>query len=130
MEAFIHGFHEVIACVAQIAKLMLEGLGILILIITAFKSSVGFFKKHHHVGLQLAKGISTSLTFMMGGEVLATLAATSWDNILILGAMIILRVVINFVLIWEIGHEEQTLQRAKENIKNYEDIKESLAKNK
>lgn len=111
MEGLIHGLHEVIACGAEIAKLVLEGIGILILIIAGIQSTIMYFRKNPHSGLNLAKGISTALTFMLGGEVLGTIIATSWNNILMLGAIVVLRVTINFVLLWEIGHEEREEMR-------------------
>lgn len=111
MEGFIHGLHEVIVCGAEIAKLLMEGIGILVLIIAGIESTIGYIRKNPHSGLNLAKGISTALTFMLGGEVLGTIIATSWNNILMLGAIVVLRVTINFVLLWEIEHEERDEMR-------------------
>ncbi len=110
MEGFIHGLHEVIACSAEIGKLLLEGVGILVLIITGITNTIAYFKKNPYVGLGLAKGTSTALAFMLGGEVLGTISATNFNNILMLGAIVILRVAINFVLMLEIKHEEKDMQ--------------------
>ena len=107
MEGFIHGLHEVIACSAEIGKLLLEGVGIVVLIITGITNTIAYFKRNPYVGLGLAKGTSTALAFMLGGEVLGTISATNLSNILMLGAIVVLRVAINFVLMWEIKHEEQ-----------------------
>lgn len=111
MEGIIQILSRVIACSAETGKLLLEGFGIFILIIAGVRAAVCYFKKDSHVGLKLAKETSTALAFLLGGEVLGTIVATEWSNILMLGAIVVLRVTINFVLMWEISHEEQTIRK-------------------
>ncbi|NLB90609.1 MAG: DUF1622 domain-containing protein [Clostridiales bacterium] len=110
MDGFIHLLDEIIASGAEIGKLLLEGVGVVVLIGSGIQSIVGYFRKSvKQPALKLAKGTSSALTFMLGGEVLGTIIATSWENLLMLGAIVILRVAINFVLLWEINHEEKEL---------------------
>ena len=58
----------------------------------------------------LAKGIALALEFKMGGEVLRTVIVREWSELAILGAIILLRGALTFLINWEIKNEEKRLQ--------------------
>ncbi len=95
--------------VTQYGILLLECIGIFILMITAFKSIVRYVKKDMHVRLTLAQGIALALEFKLGGEVLRTVIVREWNELLILGAIIILRGALTFLIHWEIKIEEERM---------------------
>ena len=109
MEAF-HMIEEIFEIFVQYSILFLELAGVLILIITAAKSLYGWFKKNEHVQLSLAKGIALALEFKLGGEVLRTVIVREKSELIILGAIILLRGALTFLIHWEIKGEENRMK--------------------
>ncbi|MCH5153566.1 MAG: DUF1622 domain-containing protein, partial [Clostridiales bacterium] len=66
------------------------------------------FKKHEHVRLKLAEGIALSLEFKIGGELMKTVIARTWEELGILGAVILLRAALTFLIQWEIRTEKKS----------------------
>ena len=60
--------------------------------------------------LDLAQGIALALEFKMGGEVLRTVVVREWGELLVLGAIILLRAALTFLLHWEIKNEKKELE--------------------
>ena len=90
----------------QYSILFLEMAGVLILVVTAAKSFYGWFVKKEHIQLNLAKGIALALEFKLGGEVLRTVIVREQSELIILGAIILLRGALTFLIHWEIKMEK------------------------
>lgn len=106
MENFIHTLEKIVQHTAEIGIVVAEIIGISILIITAVKCFIKYFKRDEHLRLELAQGIALALEFKLGGEVLHTVIAREWQDLLILGGIIALRGVLTLLLHWEIKVEE------------------------
>ena len=106
MQAIVHFFEDVVHFAAQIGITLTEMAGIAILLITAGKAIVGYFRKNEHLRLDLAEGIALALEFKLGGEVLHTVITRQWEELGILGAVIALRAALTVLLHWEIKNEE------------------------
>ncbi len=106
MDQIIALLNSMVHNAAEVGIVIAEVIGIAILIITAVKCFVKYFKKDEHIRLELAQGIALALEFKLGGEVLHTVIAREWEDLLILGAIIALRGVLTLLLHWEIKIEE------------------------
>ncbi|MBQ3954500.1 MAG: DUF1622 domain-containing protein [Clostridia bacterium] len=105
MEAF-YGFLETgFEWLISYAILLIEFIGVAVLMISVIRGVVGLFTRKKHVRLELAEGIALSLEFKMGGELLRTVSVRDWNELLILGAVILLRAALTFLIHWEIGLE-------------------------
>lgn len=93
----------------QYGILLFELIGVGVLIVTAVKSVRACLKKDPHVRLQLAQGIAFALEFKLGGEVLRTVIVREWSELFILGAIILLRGALTFLIHWEIKNEESKI---------------------
>ncbi len=82
-----------------------------ILLTTAVRSVIRYIKKDPGVRLMLAQGIALSLEFKLGGEVLRTVIVREWSELAILGAVIVLRGALTFLIHWEIKNEESEISR-------------------
>lgn len=91
------------------AIIIIELIGVIILLKAAVKSAVGYFRHSHHVRLMLAQGIAFALQFKLGGEVLRTVIAREMNELLMLTAVVILRLVMTLLIHWEIKDEESKL---------------------
>lgn len=112
MNNFIHVLQEIVHHAAEIGIVIAEVIGISILIITAVKCFIKYFRKDERVRLELAQGIALALEFKLGGEVLHTVTVTQddWMALLFLGGIIALRGVLTLLLHWEIKIEEDREQ--------------------
>lgn len=101
---FMNGFEQVFSQVINLITHGLEIMGVVVLVIGATKSFINYFTKHSNVRLDLAQSMALALEFKLGGEILRTVIARNWNEILTVGAIIALRGVLNFLIHWEIGH--------------------------
>lgn len=107
MERIVHVLEEIVHFAANFGIGLAELAGIAVLLITALKAFVNYFRKDEHVRLHLAQGIALALEFKLGGEVLRTVVVREWNELAILGAVIALRGVLTLLLHWEIKIEEE-----------------------
>ena len=86
--------------IVQIATVALELFGIAVLVFTAVKCFIRWLRKdHENIRLELAQGIALALEFKMAGEVLRTVVVREWSELGILGAIIVLRAMLTFLLL-------------------------------
>ena len=95
----------------QICTVVLELFGITVLVSTAVSCFVQWIRnKRQLIRLNLAQGIALALEFKMGGEVLRTVVVREWSELGILGAIIVLRAMLTFLIHWEIKNEKRETQ--------------------
>ena len=112
MHGFIEHMELFLNDSVEICTILLELLGIAVLVFTAIKCFIQWLKKdNHHLRLNLAEGIALSLEFKMGSEVLRTVIVRVWEELGILGAVILLRGLLTFLIHWEIKNEEKTIEK-------------------
>ena len=102
--------------IVAICTVGLELAGIIVLVSSAVVCFVRWTRRDRdELRLDLAQGIATALTFKMGGEVLRTVVVREWSELGILGAIIVLRAALTFLINWEITNEkkEKTEKRPK-----------------
>lgn len=106
MEVFekISGYFDL---VVNYLILIVEFIGIVILIYAIISAVIGLLRRQTHVRLKLAEGIALALEFKMGGELLRTVIVREWNELLILGAIILLRAALTFLIQWEIKIERK-----------------------
>ena len=96
--------------IIQWAILLCEFIGVLMIVLTAVRGVIAWIRKNERARLIAAEGIAIALTFKMGGEVLRTVIVRDWQELLILGAVVLLRVVMAFIIHFEIRSERQLLE--------------------
>ena len=107
-ETFLILLDEALYGVVQISTTLLEFFGIAVLMATALKCFYFWLKKNtQNIRLDLAQGIALALEFKMGGEVLRTVVVREWSELGILGAIIVLRAMLTFLIHWEIKNEKK-----------------------
>ena len=96
--------------------LLIELIGTIILIYAVVSAIIGLFKHQKHVRLKLAEGIALALEFKIGGELLRTVIVRNWEELLILGAIILLRAALTFLIQWEIKIERKSGNLTEEQV--------------
>ncbi len=85
--------------------MLLEGVGVVVLLVAAVKALVGLFTDRGRSKQEMAEGITTALSFLLGGEVLKTIVAPDWREIGMTCAILLMRAAISVLLFWEGKHE-------------------------
>ncbi len=88
----------------------LELMGILILVIGALKAFYHYLRSlfvedAYHLKYQFANAMAMALEFKLAAEILKTVIVTDMRDIAILAAIIVLRVIMTFVIHWEMKEE-------------------------
>ena len=120
MEHVIEFLKTIVHTAAEMGIIIAEVIGIAILIITAVKCFIKYFRKDEQIRLELAQGIALALEFKLGGEVLHTVTVSQddWKALLFLGGIIALRGVLTLLLHWEIKIEEDKEKLEKLDMEN------------
>lgn len=107
MDTIVTFLEDVVKYTAEIGIRLVELAGIMVLLITAVQGVIQYFRHDSNVRLKLAEGIALALEFKLGGEVLRTVLARDWNELAILGAVIVLRGALTVLLHWEIKNEKR-----------------------
>lgn len=111
MTVFLENMELLLTYIVEFCTVLLELFGVVILVFTAVKCFIQWIKHDSNLRLELAQGIALSLEFKMGSEVLRTVVVREWSELGILGAVILLRGLLTFLIHWEIKHEEEALEK-------------------
>ena len=80
---------SVFSTLIEYAILFIELVGVCVLLYTVIRAVIALLHRGDRVRLDLAEGIALSLEFKMGAELLRTLIVRDWNEILVLGAVIL-----------------------------------------
>ena len=109
MEAVLEIVQKYFELVIEWAIMLCEIIGVAVIVVTAIRGVVLWIKRDPHVKLEIAEGIATALTFKMGGELLRSVIVREWSELLILGAVIVLRALMTLMINFEIRTERHNL---------------------
>ena len=111
MFAWIEGAFDLII---NYSIILLEFIGSAIIVVTAIKALINLLRgKKDGIRLDLAQGIALALEFKLGSEVLRTVVVRSTSELVIAGAIVLLRAAITFLIQWEIKNEKAETQEVK-----------------
>lgn len=111
MHLFIENTELLLMYIVELCTILLELFGIVVLVFTAIKCFIRWIRHDTNLRLDLAQGIALSLEFKMGSEVLRTVVVRDWEELGILGAVILLRGLLTFLIHWEIKNEKQDMEK-------------------
>ena len=107
---------DVLKLVAEYTAYTLEALAALIIAFGALRAiwtylrhsiiSKGGIRQSCRCRIQLGHSLSMALEFLVGADILKTAIAPSWSEIGQLAAIIGIRTVVNFLLMWELKQSE------------------------
>ncbi len=124
MEHLLVILEERFTVLVEYLILFVELIGVLVLLGAVIKGVVDILRKNKHMRLNLVEGIALSLGFKIGGELLRTVIVRSWDELLLLGAVILLRAALTFLIQWEIRLEKKNGE--KERLREADSTKEEI----
>ena len=113
--------HHLLESVIPVVISLLELIGVVIILVAGVKAFGEYVmnligKGHYNIKIDLGQALSLALEFKMGAEILKTVLVTKMEEIWILGAIIVLRAVLAFVIHWEVSaeksHQEHKVEEA------------------
>jgi uncharacterized membrane protein len=113
---WLETFEEIFHIFITITIHGLELMGVVVVVCGAIRAFYGYFVRHApNIRLSLAQSMAIGLEFKLGGEILRTVIARDWNEILTVGAIILLRAALNFLIHWEITniqHDSELIEHA------------------
>lgn len=99
--------NSILITVADLAILLFEFVGVIVLIITGLKGIFDYIRRNPLTKLNLAKGMALGLEFKLGSEILRTVVVRELSELGIVAAIIAVRAALTLLIHWEIKNEEQ-----------------------
>lgn len=123
MENLLNILEDNFTILVEYLILFVEFVGVFVVVGAIIKGIIDAIRKDEHMRLNLVEGIALAMSFKIGGELLRTVVVRDWDEILLLGAVILLRAALTFYIQWEIRiekkkKEERESLRESSNIDN------------
>lgn len=113
--------HNALMVIGNAAIILFELIGVLVLVVTGIQGVIHYIKRDPLTRLKLAEGMAMGLEFKLGSEILRTVVVRDLSEILIVGAIILLRAALTFLIHWEIKNVKREVaveQEAEETVKN------------
>ncbi|MCD8085199.1 MAG: DUF1622 domain-containing protein [Clostridiales bacterium] len=107
MEAFITFMETILDDVAELAIILFEIVGVIVIIISGAQGVYHYVRRDPRTVLKLAQGFATGLEFKLGSEILRTVVVREWTEILTVAGIIALRAALTFLIHWEIKEERE-----------------------
>ena len=102
--------HETLAGLVNLFVIVLEFMGLIVIAYTGRKAFIEWIKHDRQTRLHLAEGLAMALEFKLGGEILRTVVVRDMAEIMQVGAIILLRAALTFLIHWEIKNEEARME--------------------
>lgn len=103
LEFFEGFFHGIVA----FAILLLEIVGVAIIVYTAYKALLHLIQGREGCRIEMAEGIATALTFLLGGEAMKTIIAPDWHELGMTCAILLMRAAMSLLIHWETKSEKE-----------------------
>lgn len=103
----LHFLESGLEIIAPIVIVLLEIIGVCFILYGAVTALVnfafnGYDLTENKTKILLGEAFSLALEFKLGSEIIKTVVVRSLDELIILGIVVVLRVVLTFVIHWEI----------------------------
>ncbi|MCB1113008.1 MAG: DUF1622 domain-containing protein [Chlamydiales bacterium] len=105
MEAYIKEAAYFVALIAESVAIAIIFLGVVKTVIFYLKNSLPFTFKPELISsmrVRLGSSLSLSLEFLIGADILKTAISPNWNEIGMLGAIVVIRTVLNYFLTEEL----------------------------
>lgn len=110
-------FEEIILYAVKYGQFFFEIVGIIVLVVAGIRGVILYLRHDKRTHLELAHGMSLSLGFLLGAEIIGSVLASDWKTCFNIGALVVLRAAIVLLLHWESRNEEKELEEEEEKEK-------------
>ena len=101
-----HAFETVL----RYGILLMECVGVALILVSAARAVVKLFnRKREHLSLELARSLALALEFLLCGEIMHTVVVRDIEELIVIGAIVLLRIVLTVLIHWEAKKEKSEL---------------------
>ena len=105
-------FEHIVQIIVPEITGIIELMGIIVIIVGSIKSFYMYGRSilkhvHYPIKLSLGNSLAIGLEFKMGAEILKTVTIRTIDEIMILGAIIVLRALLSVLIHYEVKNEKE-----------------------
>lgn len=130
MESLTHNLHEVLFTLTELGISIIEMWGLFIIGVaiakeiyrTVFKYKFSFTRINDDNHLNA--GLSSALEVLLAAEILKTIIVTDYRNLVIIAVLIVLRIAMTLLLVWETNHKSKhggTFERSQKILRKHEE---------
>lgn len=98
---------EILHAIIRYGILAVEAVGVVVMLVGTFRALVRLFTDRGGSRRIMAEGVTTALSFLLGGELLKTLIAPDWRDLGMTCAILLMRAAMAVLLHWEGKHENE-----------------------
>lgn len=113
MQAAFDRLNGIMEWIVKYSILFIEFIGLAVLLYTVVHVLINSLIKKRRQRLELVEGVSFVLELIMGSELLRTIIAREWQELLILGGIILIRAALSLLIHWEIREERKRSEEEK-----------------
>ncbi len=111
--------HEIVMALTQLLIALFETLGAVIIlyvgIITAYRFfRLQFTKTSTELRIRFGRGIALGLLFYLAAEILRLITVRDYQDLAIVGVIVLLHVIISVLIIWEVQQGLKTVKQEQE----------------
>ena len=110
-ETLYNELHEGLVTLVNLSVVLLEFIGVGVIVVAALQGIYNYVRRDPLTRLKLAKGMAMGLEFKLGSEILRTVVVREFSEIVTVGAVILLRAALTFLIHWEIKTEESQMEQ-------------------
>ena len=104
-----HAFETVV----RYGILLMECVGVALILYSAARAVVKLFnRKREHLSLELARSLALALEFLLCGEIMKTVVVRDTDELIVVGAIVLMRIALTVLIHWEAKNEKSELTEA------------------
>ena len=113
MTGFANNLHDILFGLTEFSIVLIEMWGLLIIAIAIIKEVYAMFVDFKfdftkvNDDNSLNAGLASALEVLLAAEILKTLVVTNYRNLVIIAALIVLRIAITLLLVWETEHKSK-----------------------
>lgn len=103
-------FHTVESVAFSATKwfiLLLECMGIIVLLRAGLLACWNYFRHKTSIRMQFAQGMATALSFKLCSEIMRTVIVRDYEELILVGAIIVLNAGLSFLIHWDIRTEKE-----------------------
>ncbi len=111
--------HEIVMALTQLLIALFETLGAIVIlyvgIITAYRFfRLQFTKTSTELRIRFGRGIALGLLFYLAAEILRLITVRDYQDLAIVGVIVLLHVIISVLIVWEVQQGLKTVKQEQE----------------
>ncbi len=119
MDALIHTLHDVVLTVTEILINLFELFGAVIILYIGILTVYKFFRLRYtqtstELRIRFGRTISLGLLFYLAAEIFRMITIRDTNDLIIVGAIIVLHVIISLLIAWEVEHGLKVVKEEQE----------------